>query len=191
MKMRLTRPAAATGAWLVAGRAAGGAVLLAVAVSACTGGSSSVPIFTPSPQTSPSASVSGGATRTPSPSGGASSSARASSSAAVSAASSSARASASRSASAAASSHAAASASALAHATPRVTRTVVVTRPVYPAAPETGGGGTAGLQDGLLFGVGGVAVLAGLGSLAYRRRVRRKFAARRPGAPADRETAGR
>lgn len=43
--------------------------------------------------------------------------------------------------------------------------------PSYPAAaPQTGGGGTSGLQDGLLFGVGGLAVLAGGGSLALRRR---------------------
>ena len=44
----------------------------------------------------------------------------------------------------------------------------------YPAAPlTTGGGGTAGLQDGLLFGVGGAAMLALFRSLAYRRRVKR------------------
>jgi hypothetical protein len=48
--------------------------------------------------------------------------------------------------------------------------------PSFPAAaPETGGGGTAGLQDGLLFGLGGATVLAGLGTLAYRRRLSRKF----------------
>jgi hypothetical protein len=40
-------------------------------------------------------------------------------------------------------------------------------------APATGGGGTAGLQDGLLFGIGGAAVLAGIGALAYRRRLTR------------------
>jgi hypothetical protein len=57
--------------------------------------------------------------------------------------------------------------------------------PAYPtAAPETGGGGTAGLQDGVLFGVGGVAVLAGLGSLAYRRRLARKLSSNDP-APKD------
>jgi hypothetical protein len=44
------------------------------------------------------------------------------------------------------------------------------------AAPETGGGGTAGLQDGVLFGAGGMAVLFGFGTLAYRRRLSRKFA---------------
>jgi hypothetical protein len=36
MKMRLTPPVAAQGAWLIAGRSAAGAVLLAVTVSACT-----------------------------------------------------------------------------------------------------------------------------------------------------------
>src|SRR5215472_17425322 len=43
--------------------------------------------------------------------------------------------------------------------------------PFPAAAPATGGGGTAGLQDVLLFVLGGAAVLAGAGSLAYRRRV--------------------
>ena len=37
-------------------------------------------------------------------------------------------------------------------------------------APSTGGGGTAGLQHVMLFGLGALAVLAGLGSLIYRRR---------------------
>src|SRR6516165_9258810 len=48
------------------------------------------------------------------------------------------------------------------------------TPPVPAGPPSTGGGGTAGLQDGLLFGIGGAAVLAGLGSLAYRRRLSRQ-----------------
>jgi hypothetical protein len=39
------------------------------------------------------------------------------------------------------------------------------------AAPSTGGGGTAGFQDALLFGLGVAAILAGAGSIAYRRRV--------------------
>jgi hypothetical protein len=47
------------------------------------------------------------------------------------------------------------------------------TTPYPTGAPQTGGGGTAGLQDGLLFGLGGTAILAGLGSLAYRRRLTR------------------
>src|SRR5215469_5026057 len=45
---------------------------------------------------------------------------------------------------------------------------------VPQGAPETGGGGTAGLQDGLAIGLGLVAILAGLGSLAYRRRLTRR-----------------
>jgi hypothetical protein len=45
----------------------------------------------------------------------------------------------------------------------------------YPVgAPQTGGGGTAGLQDVSLFGIGGAAILAGIGSLAYRRRLNRR-----------------
>ena len=45
--------------------------------------------------------------------------------------------------------------------------------PLPTAAPATGGGGTAGFQDGLLFALGGAAVLGGAGSIAYRRRVLR------------------
>ena len=37
--------------------------------------------------------------------------------------------------------------------------------------PSTGGGGTAGLQDGMVFGLGGAAILAGAVSVAYRRRL--------------------
>jgi hypothetical protein len=58
---------------------------------------------------------------------------------------------------------------------------------------EKGGGGTAGLQDSLLFGAGGLSVLAGLGSLAYRRRLARKLRAgeRARQSPPDREPADR
>jgi hypothetical protein len=66
--------------------------------------------------------------------------------------------------------------------------------PAFPTAPpETGGGGTAGLQDGLLFGAGGGAVLIGLGTLAYRRRLARKFGIGEPARrdPADREPVDR
>ena len=37
-------------------------------------------------------------------------------------------------------------------------------------APQTGGGGTAGLQQAWMFGLGGVALLAGLGLLIQLRR---------------------
>jgi len=40
-------------------------------------------------------------------------------------------------------------------------------------APATGGGGTAGLQDTMLFIIGGAAVLAGAGGIAYHRRATR------------------
>jgi hypothetical protein len=76
--------------------------------------------------------------------------------------------------------------------TPSATQTSL--SPDFPSsAPETGGGGTAGLQDGVLFGIGGLAVLAGLGSLAYRRRLARKFGDKDSASPdpADRESANR
>ena len=41
------------------------------------------------------------------------------------------------------------------------------------AAPSTGGGGTAGVQDVLLFALGGGAIVAGAGSIAYRRKLTR------------------
>ncbi len=57
-----------------------------------------------------------------------------------------------------------------ASATPRATHT---SQPPT-AAPATGGGGTAGPEDPLLFAIGGMAVLAGAASLAYRRRLIRR-----------------
>jgi hypothetical protein len=40
-------------------------------------------------------------------------------------------------------------------------------------APATGGGGTAGFQHGLLFGLGLVAILAGAAGVLYRRKAAR------------------
>jgi hypothetical protein len=54
---------------------------------------------------------------------------------------------------------------------PTMTPTAVPTAPattVPTAPPATGGGGTAGLQDAVLFGIGGAALLVGSGSIAYR-----------------------
>ena len=193
MKMRLTKPSAAPGAWLIAGRSAAGAVLIVIAVSACTGGGSgsSVPsIFTPTAPTSGHASASG--SRTPSPAGGATSSGKAGASTSPTAHPSSADSHASASASSKPSATTAPSSAPATHATAPVTHTSAPVSPAYPtAAPETGGGGAAGLQDGLLFGLGGLAVFAGLGSLAYRRRLARKFGAgqRTPQTPPDREPA--
>jgi hypothetical protein len=45
----------------------------------------------------------------------------------------------------------------------------------YPtAAPITGGGGTAGFQDTGIAVLGGAAIVAGFGSIAYRRRITRR-----------------
>lgn len=212
MKKRRTGPGGARGAWLTAGRSAAGAVLIAVAASACTASGSSVPtIFTPTPQTGPSSGTHSG-TRTPSPTGQASGSTGSSASASATGrrgasasssphASGSPHASSSPHASAPGSPHASASASATPSHSPAAssaaspaTHKSPPASPAYPAAaPETGGGGTAGLQDSLLFGVGGLALFAGLGSLAYRRRLARKFRAGEPArqSPQDREPADR
>ena len=60
-----------------------------------------------------------------------------------------------------------------AHATATETATSNPTASPATAAPATGGGGTAGTQDAVLFFIGGAAVLAGGASLAYRRKVTR------------------
>ena len=205
MKMRLTPPDPAPGAWLIAGRSAAGAVLLVVVVSACSGGGSgsSVPsIFTPTSQTSGHATS---GTRTPSPAGGGGSASSHPATHSSGAASASAHAPSSSPASASSSSspHTSASATPVhSSTTPAPTHTSAATHTTAPtqpsatyptAAPDTGGGGTAGLQDGLLFGVGGLAVLAGLGTLSYRRRLSRKFGLGKPDprAEPDREPADR
>ena len=61
-----------------------------------------------------------------------------------------------------------------AHATATATATSNPTASPVTAAPATGGGGTAGTQDALLFVIGGVAVLAGGASLIYRSKVRNR-----------------
>ncbi len=57
---------------------------------------------------------------------------------------------------------------------PTITVTVTTT-PYYSqiptAAPVTGGGGTAGLQDSVLFIIGGTAIVFGAGSFFYRKRL--------------------
>jgi hypothetical protein len=52
------------------------------------------------------------------------------------------------------------------------TETSTPTPPPH-VAPATGGGGTAGIQDATLFIIGGAAVLAGAGGIAYHRRATR------------------
>ena len=212
MKMRLTQPVAAQSAWLIAGRSAAGAVLLAITVSACSGGSSSVPsIFTPTPQASGQSSSDPG-TRTPSPTGQVSRTSGGSRRASQPPAARQRRARRTRRLRRTRQARPRRSrrtvlrpprrtATHLPRRTPRPrrdtaapTHTSAPATPAFPtAAPETGGGGTAGLQDGLLFGTGGAAVLAGLGAFALRRRLARKFGASEPATPdpADREPADR
>jgi carbohydrate-binding DOMON domain-containing protein len=151
MRVRITSARTAGRPRLAALSCATLMVLVGIALSACTGApSSSVPaIF------SPSGSASGGST---------------------------ADGSASHSGTETATSTSTKTETATATATtPTPTATTVSPSPVpstsyyYPTgAPETGGGGTAGLQDGVVFVLGGAAIAAGLGSLAYRRRVTRR-----------------
>jgi hypothetical protein len=46
--------------------------------------------------------------------------------------------------------------------------------PAVTAPPATGGGGTAGLQNGSLLVLGVVAILAAAGSFGYRRKLMKK-----------------
>ncbi len=132
-------------------------LLVPVAVSACSGSSSTptVPTFTPTVSTS-------GSVTAPASTGSSVSPDVSSSSAGTPGVSSS--------------SHAATAGAA---ATATVTRTVTAPATAYTsqiptAAPPTGGGGTAGLQDGLLFVLGAAAILAGAGSILYRKRLIRR-----------------
>ena len=144
MKVRTTIAAALRARFAVIGY--GALTLLAlVAISACTSGSSTPPV-TLSASGSPTSTSTASATATTTPT-------------------------------ATPTTTATATPSATPTPTPTVTRTVVRTptpTPSYPsAAPVTGGGGTAGFQDGLLFALGAAAVVVGLGGIAYRRRLTR------------------
>ena len=123
-------------------------VLAPMAVSACSGSSSSptVPTFSPSVNTSTPVPASFGNT----PASGGTSSPGTSG----------------------VNTSAPAPGTATATATATITVAPAVSK-VPSAAPVTGGGGTAGLQDGLLFGLGAAAILAGAGSIVYRRRLTR------------------
>ena len=134
-------------------------LLAPVAISACSGSSSTptVPTFTPT------VSISGSITAPAS--GGASTSPNVSTS--------------SPGTPGVSSSSPADTATATAKATATVTTTVTEPAPsptseLPTAAPVTGGGGTAGLQDGLLFVLGAAAIVAGAGSILYRKRLARR-----------------
>ena len=145
MKVRRTIAAAADRRLAVASCATL-TVVVSATVSACSGSPSSTPaIFSPSVSVSPTSSgfYSGTASVRPTPTG--SHSARSTNSA---------------------------SSSPSASPTPQPTRSASASSTPYPTLPpSTGGGGTAGLQDGLLFAAGGAAMLLGVGSLVYRRKV--------------------
>jgi hypothetical protein len=172
MKVRTTIAGTALRARLTA-LCWGALTLLApVAVTACSGSSTTptVPTFTPSVSISGTATGSGTA---PASGGNTPSSGTTTSSSGTPGVSST-----SASASASATATHTATATATAAATPTVTRTVTApatssSSEIPTAAPVTGGGGTAGLQDGLLFGLGAAAILAGTGSIVYRRRLTR------------------
>jgi hypothetical protein len=146
MKMRTTTAGTGLGARLTAAGWATVTILASASVAACAGStpSATLPKFSPGATASASPTISlsrTAAVTTPS--------ARTSASASPSATPS------------ARTSH-----SASPSATPRSSASS------FPAAaPATGGGGTAGFQDVPLFGLGGAAILAGAGCVAYRRKV--------------------
>jgi len=150
MKVRIAIPGTALGARLTA-LCWGALTLVAlVAVSACSGSSSTptVPTF------SPSVTISGSGTATAPASGGTTTPASGSTT---------------TSGTPGVTSSAPATHTATAIATATVTITVPPSSEIPAVAPLTGGGGTAGPQDVMLFGFGAAAILIGLGSLAYLR----------------------
>ena len=119
-------------------------LLVPVAVSACSGSSSSptIPTFTPSVTTG---TATGSGTAPASPSSGTTTSGTPG-----------------------------VSSPATATVTTTITAPATSSTSYIPTvAPVTGGGGTAGLQDGLLVGLGAAAILVGAGSIVYRRRLTR------------------
>jgi hypothetical protein len=121
-------------------------VLACVALSACTSSSTPPAVFTPA--------VTGTSTVSPSTSSTASPDA-------------------SPSASASPSPSASPSSSPSPEPSTSLSPSPVVTTSFPTVAPVTGGGGTAGFQDAGLAVLGGTAIAAGLGSIAYRRRMTR------------------
>jgi len=164
-------------------------------VAGCTGGGGPSSVFTPTPQISTS-----GHAGTPSPSRSATSTGKASASAKASAtgratptgrATATGRPSAKPTASDSPTSKPAASHSPTPAPTRRATHAATPPATQYPVgAPQTGGGGTAGLQDVTLFGIGGAAILSGIASLAYRRRLTRKRRAKNDTTPSTPTHAG-
>jgi hypothetical protein len=145
-------------------------VLACVALSACTSGSASTPpasTYIPSASGSATGSATGsvggsaGTSSTPTGTASGSTSPRTGTSSSASATTS-----ATRSASASASPSASRRTSPQPSSSPSPS-------PAPDGAPVTGGGATAGFQDAGLAVLGGAAIVAGLGSIAYRRRITR------------------
>ena len=155
MKLRSTTAGTALGARLTAVCWGALTLLVPVAVSACSSNSSStptVPTFTPSVSTS-------SATTAPASAGSTLADGSTTSPGTPRVTTSS---------------PAPHTATATATATVTITPGATASASKIPsAAPVTGGGGTAGLQDGMLFGVGAAAIVAGAGSIVYRRRLTR------------------
>jgi len=156
MKARITIPGTAGSAKLTVVSCATLMVLVSAAVSACTGpSSSSVPAIFSSPGSSAKATHTSTSTAT-------------------------ATATSSETASGTPTSTPTNTATSTQTPTPTTTSPSAqpptpTTTTYYPtAAPQTGGGGTAGLQNGLAIGLGGTAIVAGLGGLAYRRKLTRR-----------------
>jgi len=163
MKVRVTIAGTALGARLTALCWGALTLLVPLAVSACSGGSSStptVPTF--------SATVTGSATATGSPTAPASSTTTPGTGSTTSPGTGSTT----SPGTPGVATTTPAPHTATATATVTVTPTPSESR-IPSAAPVTGGGGTAGLQDGLLFGIGAAAILLGAGSIVYRRRLTR------------------
>jgi hypothetical protein len=159
MKVRITIPGTAPGARLTA-LCWGALTLVAlVAVSACSGSSTSSPGV---PTFSPSVTISGTSTATAPASGGTTTPASGGTTTPASG-------STTTSGTPGVTSPAPATHTATAIATATVTITVPPSSQIPTVAPVTGGGGTAGPRDVLLFGLGVAAILAGAGGLAYRR----------------------
>jgi len=149
MRVRITSARPASSPRLAVLSCAALMVLVALAVSACTGAPSSTAPLLPTGSESGSASVSGTATSSASADASATTTHPASPSTSATTPTS--------------------------HPTSVSPSPVPTTTYYYPTgAPATGGGGTAGLQDGLVFVLGGAAIAAGLGSLAYRRKFTRR-----------------
>jgi len=154
MKARITIPGTAGSAKLTVVSCATLMVLVSAAVSACTGpSSSSVPAIFSSPGTGTHTGTATGTATATSPESGHTATGTATGTPTNTATS-----------------------------TPTPTTTSPTAQPPTPttttyyptAAPQTGGGGTAGLQNGLAIGIGGTAIVAGLGGLAYRRKLTRR-----------------